>query len=64
MEGGKRHFGNYIADSLFLLFSEKVMKTTASKNHTDSAGKCSLELQEPEAAFDELWLFQNYSVFP
>lgn len=43
-------FENCIADSLFLLFSEKMMKTTASKSHTDSAGKCSLE--PPRAAFD------------
>lgn len=44
--GKKGHLGNYVADSLFLLSSEKMMKTAASKNHTDSAGKCSPQLQE------------------
>lgn len=44
--GKKGHLGNYAADSLFLLSSEKMMKTAASKNHTDSAGKCSPQLQE------------------
>lgn len=43
----KRHFGNCIADSLFLLFSEKMMKTPANKNQTDSAGKCSWSNGEP-----------------
>lgn len=63
MEGGrKRHFENCIADPLFLLFSEKGMKSTASKSHADSAGKCSLDLLQ--AAFGSLWLVSEHLTFP
>lgn len=44
--GEEKHFRNCRADSLFLSFSEKMMKTTASKNQTDGAGKCSSDPQE------------------
>lgn len=43
---GNGIFGNCVAESLFLLFSEKMTKATTSKNHTESAGKRSSEPQE------------------
>lgn len=59
--GGETHLGNRIADSLFLSFSEKMMKTAANKNHTDGAGECPPDGQEAwRVPLMSLVCFQTY----